>query len=184
MSNPKTPPPAKLIASIIFQGEAPGRETATMQKVLHALSKEIGTIDYQSSIMPFTHTAYYNREMGDFLLRTFISFKELVQRDLLVDIKLLANGVEKKFTDAYGKRMVNIDPGLLSPENLILATGKNFTHRIYLHRGIFAEVTLIYQNKQFTTLPWTYPDYSSAEVTAILTGIRNQLLVDLQNLES
>jgi hypothetical protein len=97
----------------------------------------------------------------------------------LVDIKPITNRVEKQFLDPQGGRRINIDPGLLSMENLVLATGKNFTHRIYLQKGIFAEVTLLFQKGKFVTLPWTYPDYASEETTAILSHIRTQLGTDL-----
>jgi hypothetical protein len=104
-----------------------------------------------------------------------------VDRDRLAEIKLFTNQVEKQFLDPQRGRRVNIDPGLLSLENLVLATGKNFTHRIYLQQGIFAEVTLIFQKGKFVTLPWTYPDYASEEITAILAQIRTQLGADLKN---
>lgn len=181
MSEPRKPLPAKLVVSIIFRAGIRTGNTPELLETLAQLEQKFGPTDYVSHLMEFKHTKYYNNEMGDFLLRRFISFKQLVCRDRLAEIKLYTNSVEKKYCDRGGLRKVNIDPGLLSLENLVLASGKNFTHRIYLQNGIFAEVTLLYQNKKFTTMDWTYPDYASMEITAILTDIRSLLVADLKN---
>jgi len=181
MSEPQTPLPAKLLVSIIFRNEAKQGKKDLFANVRDLLVREFGFLDYQIPLLQFQHTAYYSSEMGDSLQRRFVAFQQLVDRDRLADIKLFTNRVEKQFLDLRGGRRVNIDPGLLSLENLVLATGKNFTHRIYLQQGIFAEVTLIFQKGKFVTLPWTYPDYASEEITAILGHIRTRLGADLKN---
>jgi hypothetical protein len=179
MSEPQTPLPAKLIASIIYR-VGQDRENNIVHHVLDVLMRDFGPLDFRSMELSFDRTTYYNREMGDFLQRLFVSFQNLVGRERLADIKLITNAVEHRLRDPQGNRRVNIDPGLLSLENLVMATGKNFTHRIYLGKGIFAEVTLIYQNRKFIVLPWTYPDYAAEETIAILNRIRHQLGVDLK----
>lgn len=184
MSTPKTPPPSKLIVSILCRATPLGEEPAELAEAITALTKEFGPHDLLFPTMPFTHTEYYHREMGAPLLRCFLSFAALVARDRLADIKLFTNEVEKRFRSPEGSRVLNIDPGLLSLENLVLATGKNFSHRIYLRDGIFAEVTLLFQNRAFTTLPWTYPDYASPEVTVILLQMRALLAENLKNLST
>jgi hypothetical protein len=73
---------------------------------------------------------------------------------------------------------VNLDPGLLTPENFILATGKNFSHRVYLGNGVFADLTLVYRNGGFHPLPWTYPDYASEEVRSLLRDLRREHMVE------
>lgn len=181
MSEPQKPLPAKLLASIILRAEEKQEEKDLFNKVHDLLVQEFGPLDYQSPLLQFQHTAYYSSEMGEPLQRRFVTFQQLVDRDRLAEIKLFTNQVEKQFLDPQRGRRVNIDPGLLSLENLVLATGKNFTHRIYLQQGIFAEVTLIFQKGKFVTLPWTYPDYASEEITAILSQIRTQLGADLKN---
>lgn len=181
MSEPQTPLPAKLLVSVIFRKQEKQGDMDLFAKVHDLLVREFGPHDYQSPLLQFSHTPYYRTEMGDSLQRCFVAFHQLVDRDRLADIKLITNRVEKRFLDPQGGRRVNIDPGLLSMENLVLATGKNFTHRIYLRQGIFAEVTLIYQKGKFVTLPWTYPDYASEEIIAILSHIRTKLSADLNN---
>ncbi|MEK6728917.1 MAG: DUF4416 family protein, partial [Planctomycetota bacterium] len=60
------------------------------------------------------------------------------------------------------KRPVNIDPGYINESRLILASTKDFSHRIYLRDGIYAEVTLNYRKGRYETFPWTFPDYKTA----------------------
>jgi hypothetical protein len=93
----------------------------------------------------------------------------------LPDIKLYTNELESLFTTG-GQRKVNIDPGLLSEERFILATGKNFTHRIYLREGIYADLTLIYQQDSFRALPWTFLDHQDPSLIHYLNMLRQKLV--------
>lgn len=176
MSTPRTPEPGKLVVSIIFRSESEGEKTEQVEKCLAELKNKFGDVDCESRVSEFTRTTYYYKEMGKPLFRVFVSFGKPVARDRLAEIKHLTNAIEKRFADSDGKRCLNIDPGLLTLENLVLASGKNFTHRIYLRDGIFAETTLLFQNKRFNDLPWTYPDYGSAEVKELLGTMRNKLI--------
>jgi hypothetical protein len=180
MGEPKTPPPAKLVASVIFSGLPSGGGRELLDEAVSLLEGEYGPSDCRSPVMPFDFTDYYGGEMGENLHRQFVSFERLVERDRLADVKLFTNEIERKFLDERGCRRVNIDPGLLCPESLVLASCKNFSQRIYLGRGVFAEVTLIYREKTFRSLPWTFPDYDSAAVKSVLSGIRSLLMKDLR----
>jgi hypothetical protein len=71
--------------------------------------------------------------------------------------------------------MVNLDPGLLTEENFILATGKNYSHRVYLRDGVFADLTLVYRKGEYLPLPWTYPDYASPAIREFLAQVREEL---------
>jgi len=131
-------------------------------------------MDFLSASGPFPYTTYYDKEMGQGIRRQTAGFLNLVAPGLLPDIKLRTNEIENSFS-RDGKRRVNIDPGLLSPERFVLATGKNFTHRIYLRDGIFADLTLIYQKGAYSPLPWTYPDYRETEFLHYLKVLRKKL---------
>jgi len=170
MSILKLPPPAKLVMSLIF------RVPEVYQKVLIDLSQLFGPLDLISEVLPFDQTDYYYPEMGKPLWRRLISFKKLILPDELPDIKIKTNKLEEKYADA-GKRQVNIDPGYITAERLVLATGKNYTHRIYLKDGVYADLTLIYQKGDFQSLPWTYPDYASDSLKKILRMIRKKYLL-------
>lgn len=111
----------------------------------------------------FEHTRYYIREMGPDLYRQFLVFDALCPPDELAAWKLASNALERRFGfNAGGGRRVNIDPGYLAPGKLVLASTKDFMHRIYLRDGIFAEVTLRMQQGRFGSWEWTYPDYAAA----------------------
>lgn len=135
------------------------------------LENNFGKIDFESQILPFVHTSYYQKEFGENLKRKFISFRKLINPEGLPKIKILTNRIEQKLSPE-NKRRVNIDPGYINLSKLILATTKDYKHRIYLKKGIFAEVTLFYQNKTFNPWAWTYPDYKTPEYIAIFNQIR------------
>lgn len=173
MSVPRPARPAKLVAGFFLQQ----RDLAeTLVDHLEAL---FGPADLVSPWLPFDFTAYYAREMGEPLYRRVIAFKGLIGQESLPDIKLKTNQVEEHFAYA-GRRQVNIDPGYLLRERFILATGKDFSHRIYLRCGIYADLTLVYQKGRFTTLPWTYPDYADSRMLAFLGKVRRKYVRDLK----
>jgi ribosomal silencing factor RsfS len=109
-----------------------------------------------------------------------LAFEDLIQQQALSRVKLATNAIEQAF--AHGqRRQVNIDPGYLLLERFVLATGKNFSHRIYIGDAIYADLTLIYQKGGFQTLPWTYPDYAAAEMHLFLSQVRNTYAQDLKS---
>jgi hypothetical protein len=130
--------------------------------------------------MAFDYTRYYEPEMGDRLVRRMFSFRHLVHQADLPGIKTFTNDLETRFSND-GRRTVNIDPGYLLHERFVLATGKNFTHRIYLSDGIYADLTLIYQNNTFQALPWTYPDYVGEKMIRFLSLVRRRYGLDLKS---
>lgn len=165
MGIPKDPKPIKLFASLIF------REGAVLNDALKMLEDGIGTIQEKRPPTPFSHTDYYEKETGKDLLRTFILFKELFPRESLPRIKLKTNEIELAFSENQ-RRRVNIDPGYISLENVILATTKGYTHRIYIGSGIYADLTLIYSSGTYRALEWTYPDYSEATTISVFNEWR------------
>ena len=175
MSKLKKPKPVKLIMSIIF------KEKEILNAVMQELSSIFGQMDFASEILPFNFTDYYCKEMGKPLKRQFISFLKLIPPETLPEIKHETNKVELKYSKEE-KRQANIDPGYITAERLVLATGKNFTHRIYLRDGVYADLTLIYQNKDFRPLSWTYPDYASPGIREIFKQIREKYLSQLKQI--
>ena len=173
MSEPKKAEAVKLVASILFT------EKTIVTDVLENLTGEYGNADFISYSMPFSYTDYYCHEMGFPLERRFVAFARLILPESLPDIKLRTNAVEKMFALADGRR-VNIDPGYLSRAHLILATGKGYAHRPYLRDGIYADLTLIYADKSFQTVPWTYPDYGEKTIREMFTKIRSKYVLQLK----
>ena len=109
--------------------------------------------------------------MGKGLTRRFISFSKLIPIQDLYRIKLYTNRLEEKFSVAK-HRQINIDPGYLDLAKLVLASTKDYAHRIFLRKGIFAEITLTYRQDSFSRNDWTYPDYCSKEYIEIFNQIR------------
>lgn len=167
------PQPVKLIVSIFAQA------IPLFETIESLLSQKYGPIDFTSHFIDFDQTHYYDKEFGGNLKRKLISFKKLIKSETLWKIKVATNAIEKKFTKE-DKRQVNIDPGYLTQANLILASTKMFYHRIHMNKGIYQEVTMIYQDKMFKSFPWTYPDYQTKECTEILLKIRNTLRTQLK----
>jgi hypothetical protein len=147
-----------------------------IEAALGDLRERFGPTDRISGELPFDRTRYYAREMGWPLHRRFVSFRYLVPPERLVEIKLETNRVEQRRL-VRGDRRVNIDPGILSAERLVLATGKNYTHRIYLSRGIHADLTLMFQKGSFHPLPWTYPDYADPRTIQFFNEVREQYMM-------
>jgi len=175
VSSPKSPQPVKLIASILTG------EHDLIDKVCEKLTSRFGLIDFISDALPFNFTDYYEKEIGKALFRYLISFKKLISPDLLPSIKLYANEIEEIFLRQEGTRRVNIDPGYIALHHLILATCKSFSHRPCLRDGVYADMTLIFQDKTFSPLPWTFPDYRSDELISLLNKIRDMYYRQLKN---
>jgi Domain of unknown function (DUF4416) len=134
-----------------------------LQEALTELNSLFGPVFSTSAIIPFTYTKYYGKEMGSELWRQFVTFSDLHTPDGLADWKIVSNALEKKLgCNEQGGRRVNIDPGYLAPGKLVLASTKDHEQRIYIHKGIYAEVTLRFRDKHFRTWDWSYPDYAEA----------------------
>jgi hypothetical protein len=174
MSLPREPHRAKLIVGLLF------REPSVQLETLAALGDRGGRGDFLTEPRPFTYTDYYEGEMGSSLIRQTGSFAQLVHPEALPDIKLVTNSLELQWS-IQNRRQINIDPGLLTEERLVLATGKNFTHRIYLRSGVYADLTLIYQKGSYRTLAWTYPDYCEPDLLHFFGVLRQKLIYQRTN---
>lgn len=174
MSQPLKARPAKLVVGSLVSDKKLFKDVAV------ELERKFGAVDMVSGWMEFEYTDYYANEMGRPLHRRLLVFKELISQQALASIKLQTNALEETFSIS-GNRRVNIDPGYLLYERFVLATGKNFTHRIYIGSGIYADLTLIFQKGAFQRLPWTYPDYSNDEMMTFLMQVREKYGVNLQS---
>ena len=171
MAQPSEPSDVKLICGIICA------DKELFDRSAETMSESFGLTDLTSPVMDFDSTAYYNEQMGSPLYRGFLSFADLIQPDALASIKLRTNEIEAQFADRYttAARPINLDPGYIEPSKLVLASMKNFSHRIYLGRGVYAEVTLMYCNGKWVSFDWTFPDYASGRYDSFLTSARNLL---------
>lgn len=145
------------------------------------MEREFGPVILESPHYPFTHTKYYEAEMGTGLEKFFWAFEGFFPQENLVETKLFTNALEEELAQEKGgilKRRVNLDPGYVTEAQLVLATTKGYSHRIYLRDGIYAEVTLIYHKGGFRPLDWTYPDYRMPVVLRFMEEVRWGLLME------
>ena len=143
-----------------------------------------GPIDHRSPVIPFDFTKYYEAEMGDIIDRIIFSFERLIEAGQLPEIKRQTNHLEEEMAPLYQrvKRPVNLDPGYIEQAKVILASTKNFYHRIYLGNGIFAEVTMHFKNNTYQFFPWTYPDYQSKEYQEFFLKMRHIYRAQLRSM--
>ena len=174
MSELQAPKPAKLVIGL-FTGDI-----QIFGKLVPEFISLYGQIDLVSPWMAFNYTRYYETEMGTPLHRRLCSFQSLIAQQDLADIKMNTHQIEQSFSQS-GRRRVNIDPGYMLRERFVLASGKNFSHRICIGDGIYADLTLIYHKGNFQRLPWTYPDYADNGMLAFLVQVRNKYIWDIKN---
>src|SRR4030042_181530 len=171
------PNPAKLIIGVL----AADQESLTA--ALEAINANFGNIDFTSDVWPFDQTDYYKDQTGENILRQFVSIERLVDPGKLAKIKLKTNKLEQKLAEQSASdllRPVNLDPGIIEPSKLVLATTKNYSHRIYIAKKIFAEITLIFDKGYWRPLPYTYLDYRQECYFEFFEKVRNRLLEQLK----
>jgi len=176
MSTPKESDKVKLFSSIF------SAEKELIDKVVEELTDLFGQPDIISPWLLFDRTRYYEREMGWPLHRRFIVFRDFIKPEDIVDTKLKTNRIEGNYSNE-DKRRVNIDPGYISLERIVLATGKNYTHRIYLSNGIYADLTLVFNKGTFKPLEWTYRDYSDPDSIDFFNNERERYKNQLRGIE-
>jgi hypothetical protein len=148
----KSPSPARRVLAVMW------RPDFDIEKTLPMINQAFGDFASDTGPFEFSHSGYYEAEMGSGLCKRFIEIKGLQPRDSLADWKLKTTEFEHRF-EAEGKRPLNVDPMLVSMENVVIATSKNFPHRVYLREGVYGDLGLIRRKGGFEALPWSYADY-------------------------
>lgn len=146
-----------------------------LPEVEQRLSALLGPIDLHSETFPFDFTHYYDREMGSPIHRCFLGFSNLIEPEEIAGIKVRTNEIEAALASDFRRviRPANLDPGYLEQSKIVLASTKNYYHRLCLSGGIYAEVTLHFEDRGWKPLPWTFPDYQSGRYHAFFTELRN-----------
>ncbi len=173
----KDPQPVKLIVGILAANHQ------CLHSAIDLLSAKFGRIDFSSDDWPFDKTDYYNDEIGPRILRKFVSIEKLIEPGKLAKIKLQTNKLEQKLAKSLAlpvPRPVNLDPGFIEPSKLVLATTKNYSHRIYIGKKMYAEVTLIYDKGKWRHFEYTYPDYREQCYFDFFSKVREKLLEQIK----
>ena len=172
------PKPVKLIVGIL------AADRNCLHAGVEAVIDKFGKTDFTSHVWPFAETDYYREETGPTIIRQFISFEKLIHPGKLAKIKLKTNKLERKLAKSLGiplPRPVNLDPGIIEPSKLVLATTKNYSHRIYIGKNMYAEVTLTFENGSWRPFDYTYPDYRTAHYHEFFNRARSRLLEQVKS---
>lgn len=177
----RSPRPVNLICGFI------SADPDLIRRAIQLLSDHAGPPDEISGLWPFDMTDYYELEMGENLQRQFASFDRLIDPVELPHLKTLTNQLEIRICHDLAlpadRRRVNLDPGYLTLSKLVLATTKDFSHRVYLRDGIYAESTLHYTGGRWVPWPWTYPDYADSRYHAFFDRVRERYRLKLAGRE-
>jgi hypothetical protein len=148
------------------------------------IAEKLGPVEARSQIYRFSDfSTYYDQELGGAVWKYLLCLEALRPADALVEVKLVGEDIQSMFVspEDASRRTVNLDPGYLNAWQVVLSSVKKNWHRIYLQKGVFAEVTLQYRAHRYRPLPWTYPDYAEATVLEFLEGQRREYLRQLRS---
>ncbi len=170
------PKPVKLIVAVM------AADNKCLSAALDAIVAEFGTTDFESDIWPFDQTDYYKDQTGPHIVKQFVSIEKLIDPDELAQIKHKTNQIEQEQAELLRSsgvvwpRPINLDPGIIEPSKLILASTKNYSHRIYIGDRMYAEVTLTFHKGKWQPFPYTYPDYKQPGYHEFFSKVRTRLI--------
>ena len=173
----REPQPVKLIVGILAANEE------CLEAGRQSVEEQFGDSDMVSETWEFTQTQYYKDEMGDDVLRQFVSIDKLIDPGELAGIKHKTNEMEQVLAGTLGgelPRPVNLDPGFIEPSKLVLASTKNFAHRIYIGKSMYAEVTLSFCRGKWQDYMYTFPDYKEERYHDFVSCVRERLVEQLR----
>jgi hypothetical protein len=169
MGQIRTPLPVKLFIGVLTS------TPAILPDLEERMTALFGPIDSRSEHFSFDQTHYYDEEMGTPISRIFLGFEKLIAGCEIAGIKIKTNELEAAIAGERPERTrpVNLDPGYLEQSKIILASTKNFFHRVLISEGIYGEVTLHFQDGAWRDFPWTFPDYKSGGYHQYFSSLRN-----------
>jgi hypothetical protein len=151
------------------------KDSFALEQARPACIRHWGTIDYEGSDHLFDVTNYYEPEMGAPLYRRLLSFEKLAEPTMLVDMKLASNAIENQLAIG-GKRTVNCDAGYLDHNKVVLASAKEAGQKIYLDKGIYADLAGRYKAGKYQPFEWSFPDFKDGRYDKELLEIRRKYL--------
>ena len=164
--NPQPPEPVKLFTGLLYA------QDSILDEVFRGLESRFSRIDYKSPRYEFSMTDYYDAEMGLPIYRRFVSFADLVDPGQLAQIKIVTNEIEAVLTKE-DKRQVNLDPGYMDYNKVVLASAKYNGQKIYLANGIYADPTLWYEKGNYKPYKHSFPDFKLNLYDATFLHIRS-----------
>ncbi|HGJ66367.1 TPA: DUF4416 family protein, partial [bacterium] len=139
----RQPSPVKLFLAVLSQ------EGAVPASVSQALGEMAGRIDFSCGPVEFgAFSSYYEDEMGQGLMKSYVTFEGLIPRENLSSIKVITNRLEEELKKG-GLRTVNLDPGFnifikngIIPNGVDLEAANYFTaQKFFADENIFLAPT-------------------------------------------
>lgn len=150
--------------------------------IADVLQDGLGALELTSDSTLFDQTRYYEKEMGSGLKRIFFSFKKLVCPAELPRIKENSCQMEEAFFTVAGKRVANLDPGMLDAVKVVLASTKHGGHKIALTKNIYADMILDYYQGNYRAFEWTFPDFKSGVYFPFFEKMRESYLKKIKEI--
>ena len=173
---PSEPVPVKLFCGVLYSDEF------LLKKSRLSSIEKYGEIDYQSDPFTFEISEYYRPEMSWPIYRLFWSFERLINPNEIARIKIECNQIEDQLA-VDGNRKVNLDPGYMDYDKIVLASAKYNGQKIYLNFGIYADLTLHYEKGNYYPYPWSFPDFKNGGYNQIFLRIREIYKLQLKKSE-
>ncbi|MBX3459069.1 MAG: DUF4416 family protein [Planctomycetes bacterium] len=149
------------------------RDPVVVDDAMLWIERLLGEPDLVSPDYPFDLTDHYEPEMGGDLKRRFYSFETLADPEMLADWKIQANRLEEESASRFGEyRPINLDPGYINGAKLVLASVKGLAHRVYIGRGIHAEVTMSFRSGEWLKRDYTFPDFAAGRYDEFFSKVR------------
>jgi hypothetical protein len=177
MARPAEPEPVKLLVAVLWA------DAEALRAALQGMAEWWGPIDFEGTDHSFDMTDYYETEMGPTLFRRLVSFQPLVSPESLVEVKLACNRREEEQRGLAGRR-VNLDSGYLDHNKIVLASAKGLGQKIYIARGIYADLVARYGKGRYQPFEWTFPDFKDGRYDGELAEIRQRYLQQLRTIQS
>lgn len=174
MASPAEPQAVKLFVAALFA------DARALRSAREALTERWGDLDHEGPDHPFDVTGYYEDEMGATLERRLLGFRQPVSPEFLVEAKLTSNEIESALSGSGGARSVNLDVGYLDHNKVVLASVKAAGQKVYLARGVYADLMLRYAGGRWRAFEWTFPDFRDGRYDEELLRMRRTYLRDLR----
>lgn len=165
MAGTGTPEPVKYFVALLWA------DAAALPDVCARLVERFGAVDFEGPDHAFDLTNYYVTEMGPNLFRRLAAFQSLRGPEELVEAKLACNAIEDARATPRGRR-VNLDAGYLDHNKIVFASAKGAGQKIYLHKGIYADLVARYADGRYQPFPWTFPDFKDGRYDTELGELR------------
>jgi hypothetical protein len=169
MASTLPPPNVKYFIAVLF------KDKDALEKARPAFMQHWGAIDFEGTDHLFDVTDYYEPEMGTPLYRRLLAFEKLEEPTMLVEMKLACNEIEDRLAK-NGKRIINCDAGYLDHNKVVLASAKEAGQKIYLDKGIYADLAGRYKAGKYQPFEWSFPDFKDGRYDKELLEIRKKYM--------